>query len=306
LLTIDDGGASIVEDETPKPPREERMTTATRDLFDLTGRYAVVTGAGGAIGRAVAVGLAQKGATVVLVDIREGPVREAAAEVEEHGAAVVLVGDTSRPESAAAIIEQASRAVPQVDIVFNNVGGGSHTLPEQMEFDEFTDNLRVNLHGSFLIAQGFGRGMIKAGIGGSIINTASTCGVRAMGRGNFAFSIAKAGVIQMTRELAIEWGHLGIRVNAIAPCQLDTPGVLSMMDWGDPSGTTFGERVLGGIPLGRLATTADMVGPVVFLASDAAAMVSGVLLPVDGGNLAACAAGSIRRSESDTTTPTHR
>jgi NAD(P)-dependent dehydrogenase (short-subunit alcohol dehydrogenase family) len=277
-----------------------------RDLFDLTGRYAVATGAGGAIGRAVAVGLAQQGASVVLVDIREDPLREAAAEVEKYGQAVVVVGDTSRPESAAAIVEEASRAVPQVDIVFNNVGGGSHTVPELIEFEEFEDNLRVNLHGSFLIAQGFGRRMIEAGVAGSIINTASTCGVRAMGRGNFGFSIAKAGVIQMTRELAIEWGHLGIRVNAIAPCQLDTPGVLSMMDWEDPSGLTFGERVLGGIPLGRLATTADMVGPVVFLASDAAAMVSGVLLPVDGGNLAACAAGSIRRAKGDTTTPTHR
>jgi NAD(P)-dependent dehydrogenase (short-subunit alcohol dehydrogenase family) len=276
------------------------------DLFDLTGRHAVVTGAGGAIGRAVSLGLAQHGATVVLVDVREDAVRAAAEEVSQLGTAVAIVGDTSRPEGAAAIIEQALQAVPQVEILFNNVGGGSHTLPELMEFEEFEDNLRVNLHSSFLIARGFGRAMIEAGVGGSIINTASTCGVLAMGRGNFAFSIAKAGVIHMTRELAIEWGHFGIRVNAIAPCQLDTPGVLSMLDWQDPSGMTFGERVLSGIPLGRLATTADMVGPVVFLASDAAAMVSGVLLPVDGANTAACAASSIRRAESDTTTPSHR
>jgi NAD(P)-dependent dehydrogenase (short-subunit alcohol dehydrogenase family) len=227
------------------------LTNGTRDLFDLTGRHAVVTGAGGAIGSAVSVGLAQKGASVVLVDIREEPLLEAAAEVEKYGKAFVVVGDTTRPEGAAAVVEQATRALPQVDIVFNNVGAGSHTVPELQTFEEFEDNLRINLTGSFLIAQGFGRGMIEAGIQGSIINTASTCGVRAMGRGNFGFSIAKAGVIQMTRELAIEWGHLGIRVNAIAPCQLDTPGVLSMMDWDDPSGMTFGERVLTGIPLGR-------------------------------------------------------
>ncbi len=282
------------------------MNNRNPDPFDLTGRHAVVTGAGGAIGRAVSVGLARQGAKVVLVDIREDAVREAAEEVGREGEAVVVVGDTSRPEGAAAIVEEASRAVPQVEILFNNVGTGSHTLPELMEFDEFADNLRVNLHSSFLIAQGFGRGMIDAGVPGSMINTASTCGVRAMGRGNFAFSIAKAGVIQMTRELAIEWGHLGIRVNAIAPCQLDTPGVMSMLDWEDPSGSTFGDRVLSGIPLGRLATTEDMVGPVLFLASDAAAMVSGVLLPIDGGNLAACAAGSIRRAGGADTTPTHR
>ncbi len=282
------------------------MTNGTRDLFDLTGRHAVVTGAGGAIGRAVSVGLAQKGASVVLVDIREEPLREAAAEVEKYGKAFVVVGDTTRPAGAAAIVEQATRALPLVDILFNNVGTGSHTVPELQTFEEFEDNLRVNLTGSFLMAQGFGRGMIAGGVRGSIINTASTCGVLAMGRGNFGFSIAKAGVIQMTRELAIEWGHLGIRVNAIAPCQLDTPGVLSMMDREDPSGMTFGERVLTGIPLGRLATTADMVGPVLFLASDAASMVSGVLLPVDGGNLAACAASSIRRAKGDVSTPTHR
>ena len=282
------------------------MSGAIGDLFDLTGRNAVVTGAGGAIGRAVSIGLARQGATVVMVDIREEPLQESAEEVKRYGPAVAVVGDTSRPEGAEAIVRESLGAVPTVDILFNNVGGGSHTLPELMEFDEFADNLRVNLHSSFLIASGFGRAMIKSGVAGSIINTASTCGVRAMGRGNFAFSIAKAGVIQMTRELAIEWGHFGIRVNAIAPCQLDTPGVLSMLDWQDPSGMTFGERVLSGIPLGRLATTADMVGPVLFLASDAAAMVSGVLLPIDGGNLAACAAGSIRRSAGDTTTPTHR
>lgn len=282
------------------------MSNTGHDLFDLSGRTAVVTGAGGAIGRAVSVGLAQHGATVVMVDIRDEPLRSAADEVEHYGHTVVVAGDTSRPETASDIVSKTLDAVPRVDVLFNNVGTGSHTLPEDMEFDEFADNLRVNLHSSFLMARGFGRVMIDAGVRGSIINTSSTCGVRAMGRGNFAFSIAKAGVIQMTRELAIEWGHLGIRVNAIAPCQLDTPGVMSMLDWQDPSGMTFGERVLSGIPLGRLATTADMVGPVLFLASDAAAMVSGIVLPIDGGNLAASPASSIRRSAADTTTPTHR
>lgn len=282
------------------------MNEAKSVLFDLTGRNAVVTGAAGAIGRAVSAGLARQGATVVMVDIREEPLRAAAEEVQRYGRAVAVVGDTSRLEGAAAVVRESLAAVSRVEILFNNVGGGSHTLPEVMEFEEFADNLQINLHSSFLIAQGFGRTMIEARVAGSIINTSSTCGVRAMGRGNFAFSIAKAGVIQMTRELAIEWGHFGIRVNAIAPCQLDTPGVMSMLDWPDPSGMTFGERVLSGIPLGRLATTADMVGPVLFLASDAASMVSGVVLPIDGGNLAASAAASIRRSLADTTTPTHR
>jgi NAD(P)-dependent dehydrogenase (short-subunit alcohol dehydrogenase family) len=276
------------------------------DLFDLSGRHAVVTGAGGAIGRAVSVGLARAGAGVVLVDIDGDSVRAACEEASGYGEAVAVVGDTTRPENVDAVLAETARHVPRVDILVNNVGGGSHTVPEQIGFDELSDVLRVNLQGSILVALGFGRSMIASGVRGSIINTASTCGISAMGRGNFAFSIAKAGVIQMTRELAIEWGHLGIRVNAIAPCQLDTPGVLSMLDWQDYSGMTFEQRVLCGIPLGRLATTGDMVGPVLFLASDAAAMVSGVVLPVDGGNTAANAASSIRRAGGPDTTPTHR
>ena len=266
------------------------------DLFDLSGRTAVVTGGAGHIGRAVAGGLAAAGARVVLVDLREAALEEAAEEIASQGEKPVTVtGDTSRPDGAAAIVGQTLEAVGRVHVLFSNVGTGVHIVPEELSFELFADIVRVNLHSAFLMTQGFGRHMIAEGIRGSIISTSSTCGCSAMGRGNFAYSLAKAAVNQLTRELSVEWGHYGIRVNAIAPAQLDTPGVMAMLDDSDPSGVSLGEHLLAGIPLGRLATTRDMVGPVVFLASDAAAMVSGTVLPVDGGNLAANAVATIRR-----------
>jgi NAD(P)-dependent dehydrogenase (short-subunit alcohol dehydrogenase family) len=274
------------------------MSPALPSLFDLTGRTAVVTGAGGAIGSAVARGLAAAGARVAMVDVRPGPLEEAAATVAAAatGAApVTAVGDTSSPEGAQAIVASVLAAVPSVEVLFSNVGTGVHTVPEDLSFDEFEHILRVNLHSAFLMTQGFGRQMIDQGRGGSIISTSSTCGCSGMGRGNFAYSLAKAAVNQLTKELAVEWGHFGIRVNAIAPCQLNTPGVMAMLDDPDPSGTTMGDHLLAGIPLARLATPEDMVGPVLFLASDASAMVSGSVLPVDGGNLAANSVATVRR-----------
>ncbi len=272
------------------------MTRPLPELFDLSGRTAVVTGAGGAIGSAVAAGLTAAGARVAMVDIRSEPLEQAAHEVAGLGLPpVTVVGDTSRPEGASAIVEAVLAAVPRVDILFSNVGSGVHTVPEDLSFELFEDVVRINLHSAFLMTQGFGRHMIAEKVRGSIVSTSSTCGCSGMGRGNFAYSLSKAAVIQLTKELAVEWGHFGIRVNAIAPCQLNTPGVMAMLDDPTPRGVPMGEHLLAGIPLARLATPEDMVGPVLFLASDAAAMVSGTVIPVDGGNLAANSVATIRR-----------
>ena len=223
------------------------MTRPLPELFDLSGRTAVVTGAGGAIGSAVAAGLTAAGARVAMVDIRSEPLEQAAHEVAGRGLPpVTVVGDTSRPEGASAIVEAVLAAVPRVDILFSNVGSGVHTVPEELSFELFEDVVRINLHSSFLMTQGFGRHMIAEGVRGSIVSTSSTCGCSGMGRGNFAYSLAKAAVIQLTRELAVEWGHFGIRVNAIAPCQLNTPGVMAMLDDPTPRGCPH-----GGAPAGR-------------------------------------------------------
>ena len=128
--------------------------------------------------------------------------------------------------------------------------------------------------------------------GGVILNIGSIAGVSALGRGNFPYSVAKAGVAQLTRELAVEYAGKGIRVNAILPAQVLTPSFQKAL-LGDPRfGERLRERLLVGIPIHRLLEPQDFVGPAVFLCSQAAGAVTGVLLPVDGGNLALNAGGS--------------
>jgi NAD(P)-dependent dehydrogenase (short-subunit alcohol dehydrogenase family) len=132
-----------------------------------------------------------------------------------------------------------------------------------------------------------------AGGGGAIVNIASIGGVNAIGRGNFVYDVAKAGVIQMTKDLALEWARRGVRVNAVAPCQVLTPGLRGLL--ADPKfeHDTLLATFLRGIPIGRLANPEDVVGAVLFLASSDAAMTTGATLPVDGGNLAMNAGGTI-------------
>ena len=129
--------------------------------------------------------------------------------------------------------------------------------------------------------------------GGSIINMSSIGAVRALGRGNFAYSVGQAGVLQMTRELSTEWADRGVRVNAVTPAQIMAPGFDTRMD----STPGLRERFLRGIPMGRMGVPDDIKGVVMFLASDASGYVTGMVLPFDGGNLAMGANASIGRRE---------
>jgi NAD(P)-dependent dehydrogenase (short-subunit alcohol dehydrogenase family) len=132
--------------------------------------------------------------------------------------------------------------------------------------------------------------MIKAQRGGSIINISSIGGVNALGRGAMAYGVSKAGIIQLTRETSFAWAQHNIRVNAILPCQFTNSWWAERQ--ADPASQPMVKRVLSAIPLGRLGEPHEVVGPVLFLASEAASMVTGVSLPVDGGNLAMNAGGS--------------
>jgi NAD(P)-dependent dehydrogenase (short-subunit alcohol dehydrogenase family) len=264
--------------------------------FDLNGRNAVITGGGGRIGGAIAHRLAAQGATVVLVDVNEDSLASTTESITKAGGVShSVVGDVSSPEGVDGAVSAVLTKVPRLDILVNNAGRGSHTFPEDVSYDEWSAIFQLNLTGYFLMAQAVGRHMIARGTRGAIVMTSSTCAWVAMGRGNFAYSISKAGVNQLVRELALEWGCFGIRVNAIEPCQVDAPSMDELLARDDPSGTDLRQRVLSGIPLGRLATPEDMAGPVAFLVSDAAAMVTGTILPVDGGNLACNAVSSIRK-----------
>ena len=261
-------------------------------LFDLTGRVAVVTGGGLGIGRAIALGLAEHGADVVVCDINDEALAETGARLAELGSdGATTHADIAEPADILRLFQLVDERLGRVDILVNNVGIGARFHPEELPLADFERVLQTGVVGSLLCSQEAGRRMIARGAGGSIVNTSSIAGATAMGRGNLAHSVNKSAVNMLTKELAVEWAKHRIRVNAILPCQVLTEGFQTWLDSPtfDPA---LMDTFLRGIPMNRLATAADMVGPAVFLASDASAMVTGTLLGVDGGNLALNAGGS--------------
>lgn len=261
--------------------------------FQFNNETAIVTGAAGGIGSAVCRGLVASGARVALVDIDKDALGSLAAELPADRVMTAVV-DVREQAAVQALVDDVCDRFGSVEMLFNNAGRGSHTLPEDLGLDEWSAVLSLNLTGYFLMAQAVGRQMIAKNIPGRIVNTSSIVGGGAMGRGNFVYSISKAGVLQLTKELALEWGHFGIRVNAIQPSQVDAPAMRDWMQEVSLDGETLGHKFLKGVPMGRLVTAQDMVGPVCFLLSSASAMVTGVALPVDGGNLACNVAATVR------------
>jgi NAD(P)-dependent dehydrogenase (short-subunit alcohol dehydrogenase family) len=243
----------------------------------------------------MALGLAMAGADVVVSDIDADGAAVTCREIEQLGRrSLAVTCDNASRENMLALFSEIDRLFGRIDVLINNVGAGARYRPEELPYDEWQRVLGISLTGAFVCSIEAGRRMIARGAGGSIINISSIAGSSALGRGNLVHSVAKSGLNQLTRELAVEWGPYGIRVNAIQPAQIRTPNWIAgskTMDWDYP---VWERHLVEGIPLGRLGDPEDLVGPAVFLASDAAAFVSGTLLPVDGGNLALNAGGNIR------------
>lgn len=259
------------------------------------GRTVIITGAAGLIGSALAEGFAAAGARLALVDVDGAGLDQRAAAIAAAGPdrPLCVRADLTEPGAAAEIVSSTVDHFGEIDVLVNNAGGNHRVLPHEIDEPHWDRLSDLNLKACFFLSQAFGRRLIESGRGGSIVNVSSTCGCSGMGRGNLVFSVAKAGVNHLTRELALEWGANGIRVNAVAPSQVDSPAMREWMAQVGPDGRPVGATFLGGVPLGRLVTAQDIVGPVLFLASDAAAMVTGVVLPVDGGNLTANIAGTV-------------
>jgi len=266
------------------------------ERFDLSGKVALVTGAGagGGLGHAMAVGLAGAGADVVVSDIDTEGAVATGQEVESLGRrALAVTCDNARREDILALFAQIDRAFGRIDVLVNNVGAGARYRPEELPYEDWQRVLDISLTSPFLCSVQAARRMMARGAGGSIINISSIASMHALGRGNLPHSVAKSGVNAMTRELAVEWGPHRIRVNAILPATIRTPTwstIARTMGWDDRA---WEQHLLGGLPLGRLGEPDDLVGPAIFLASDASAFVTGHLLAVDGGNLALDAGGSI-------------
>jgi NAD(P)-dependent dehydrogenase (short-subunit alcohol dehydrogenase family) len=263
------------------------------DLFRLDGRVALITGAGGAFGRAIALGFADVGARLFLMD-QDRPRLEETAELVRvaEGQCAIATGDTGSSSDVDAVFAQIDRDYGQVDILINNAGGNPmQGRPEVFPLDIWEQVLRTNLTGYFLCARAAGKRMIERGKGGAVVNVSSIASMSSLGRGNLAYGASKSGVNQLTRELAVEWAHHNIRVNGIQPCQFLNQGWKNMV--ADPARAPLVARVLSGIPIGRMGEPGEIVGPVLFLVSDAASMVTGVLLPVDGGNQALNPTGTL-------------
>ena len=278
----------------PSENLKEDRAVSTK-LFDLTGKVAVVTGGGanGGIGHAIALGFAQNGADVVVADIDEEGAKLTGEEIERLGRKTLVVRfDISDPESVASLFSAADDAFGKVDILVNV----PFAFPERMQPHELSlagwnKTLAVSLNGYFYCAQQAIRRMLDQG-GGVILNIGSIAGMSGMGRGNFPYSVAKGGVVQMTRELAVEYARRGIRVNAILPAQVMTPGFRKGLVEDPRFGKKLQERLISGIPLGRMLDPEDFVGAALLLCTDAGAAITGALLPVDGGNLAMNAGGN--------------
>ena len=256
-------------------------------LFDLTDRVAVVSGAGGGLGTAICEGLAAHGADVALVDTDAEALAASAAGVERAGRrALTLACDASDEQAVEDVFARVEETFARLDILINLAYTPTFGRPEELSLADWEKALRINLTSYFLCCRQAGRRMIAQGRGGAIMNMCSIGGTSAVGRGNYPYSISKGGIVMMTKELAIEWASYGIRVNAIAPCQFRTPGLLEVMADKQFDPEKLMQTWTSSIPLGRVGEPHEMVGPALFLASDASSMVTGIVLPVDGGFLA--------------------
>jgi NAD(P)-dependent dehydrogenase (short-subunit alcohol dehydrogenase family) len=252
-----------------------------------------VTGGASGIGSAIARGFAAEGGHVALLDIAAEAAARLAEDLREGGgSARAYRCDVGSEHEVDSVFTRVVADMGPVRVLVNNAFTmPARSKPEVASLDEWKRSLAVNLTGYFLCAKAAARSMIAGG-GGSIVNLSSIGGSTSLGRGNLAYGVAKAGILQLTRELAVEWAEYGIRVNAVQPCQTMTAALRAMLEGPDVDRDQLLATLLRGIPLGRLAGPEDIVGPVLFLASDAAAMVTGATLPVDGGNLALNAGGS--------------
>ena len=251
-------------------------------MFSLRGKLAVVTGGAGGIGSAIAVGLAQAGATVAVAGLGMQACEKVVASIEaQAGEAVACELDVSNEAAVDAAFAQLAQRFGSIDILVNSAGTVLRAPAVELTLAAWDKVIAVNMTGVFLCSRAAARYMIAAG-GGAIINIASIMGLSGGGLyPNISYQTSKGAVVNMTRALALEWAPNGIRVNAIAPTWVRTEFIKGILD--DPE---LVARVEGMIPLGRLAEPEDIVGAALFLASPASSMVTGHILAVDGGFLA--------------------
>ncbi len=251
----------------------------TASPFSLAGKTALVTGAASGIGKATAEALATAGARVIVADRnREGAEAVASGINAADGSALAVAADVAREED----IETMLDAAGAIDILVNNAGLAIRKPSVDLTLEDWNKVVDINMTAVFLCARAAARRMIAQGQGGAIVNVASIMGLSGGGLyPNISYQTTKGAVVNMTRALAVEWAGQGIRVNAVAPTWVRTPFIKPILDQPD-----LLARIEAMTPMRRLAEPEEVASAILFLASPAAAMVTGHTLPVDGGFLA--------------------
>jgi NAD(P)-dependent dehydrogenase (short-subunit alcohol dehydrogenase family) len=246
-------------------------------LFCVKDKVTLVSGASRGIGKAIAAGFAQRDATVIITGRDESTLAATAAEISTESCTVVpIVCDVADVDSIKRAVAQVVDQFGKIDTLVSVAGVNIRQPATHFTADEYDFVVDINLKGAFFIAQEVGKQMVQQG-SGSIINIDSL-NTYAPLKNVTPYAMSKAGVVMMTRSLALEWGSKGVRVNSIAPGFILTD--LTKKLWSDPTMQEWGTT---NTPLGRLGQPDDMIGAAVFLASDAAAFMTGQVVRVDGG-----------------------
>ncbi len=247
--------------------------------FDLTGKVAIVIGAGRGIGQAIALGLAEHGADVVICSRTKADLDKVAQEIQKFGRkALPYVIDVSNISQFDGLVAETLKTFGHIDILVNNAGTGVLVDAVDVSEKEWDLVMDTNSKGPFFLCQKVGKAMIQRGKGGSIINVTSEVVNRTERAPLGAYCPSKSALHGITKLLAREWGKYKIRVNSLAPCFVKTGLNAPLFAYKD----FYAEKVKG-VPLGRHAETEDLVGGTIFLASEASAYVSGITILVDGG-----------------------
>jgi NAD(P)-dependent dehydrogenase (short-subunit alcohol dehydrogenase family) len=248
------------------------------NLFDLSGKVAVVTGGAGGIGQALALGLADAGADVVVTSRGLPKLEEVAKQIRAKGRkALAISADVTNAKSVENMVENTLKEFPRIDILVNGAGLAIRKPADTFPIDEWQRVMDVNARGTFLCCQAVGRVMIKQG-GGKIVNISSVRGRYGLPANYAAYCASKGAVDTLTRTLACEWAKHNVLVNAIAPTVVETELTKELL-----ADVEYARTMKARIPMGRWALTEDLVGPCIFFTSDASNFVTGQILYIDGG-----------------------
>jgi len=253
---------------------------SVRDLFDLTGKVALVTGGSRGLGLEMATALGEAGARVVITARREQWLTPAEQELRANGVdAVAVTCDVSNPDDVNAAVRATIDRFARIDVLVNNAGISWGEPVETMPLEKWRQVFDTNTVGCFLMSQAAGNEMQRLGNGGAIINITSVAGMIGLGADVLdavGYSASKGAIITLTRDLAVKWAPRGIRVNAIAPGFFDTRLSHAVLQ-------KTQQKIEKTTPMGRIGKPGELAGVVVFLASAAASYVTGQVLAVDGG-----------------------